>query len=209
MASFHLMSAVGLTGGFWVILSSLYEPVKRLLGRQALTRGLVGMTVAHIGVGLFAIGVAVTQNYRIEKDVALRPGDSIELKGYTFHFNSTRQVEGPNYQAEQAEVTITRGDELVATLHPQKRVYRVQRSPMTEAGIEVDWNRDLFVAMGEPLGDGAWSLRVQYKPLVRFIWLGALVMALGGFIAITDRRYRTRTVTADDVIAPGRAAQAT
>ncbi len=106
---FHLMSAVGLTGGFWVVLSSLYEPVKRLLGRQALTRGLVGMTVAHIGVGLFAIGVAVTQNYRIEKDVALRPGDSIELKGYTFHFNSTRQVEGPNYQAEQAEVTITRG----------------------------------------------------------------------------------------------------
>ena len=81
---------------------------------------------------------------------------------------------------------------MVATLHPQKRIYRVRTMPMTEAGIEVDWNRDLFVAMGDDLGAGAWSVRVQYKPMVRFIWLGALVMALGGFIAITDRRYRTR-----------------
>ena len=206
---FNFMSSVGLTGGFWVILSALYEPVKRLLGKQAVTRGLVGMTVAHIGVGMFAIGVTVTQSYRIEKDLAMRPGESIELKGYQFHFNSTKLVDGPNYQAVQSDVTITRGDKLVATLHPQKRVYRVQRSPMTEAGIEVDWNRDLFVAMGEDLGDGAWSVRVQYKPLVRFIWLGALVMACGGFIAITDRRYRTRKVAAADVIASGRAAGAT
>jgi cytochrome c-type biogenesis protein CcmF len=88
----------------------------------------------------------------------------------------------------------------VATLHPQKRVYRVQKSPMTESGIEVDWNRDLFVAMGDDLGAGAWSVRVQYKPMVRFIWLGALVMALGGLIAISDRRYRTRRETADDKV---------
>ena len=88
----------------------------------------------------------------------------------------------------------------MATLHPQKRVYRVQQSPMTESGIEVDWNRDLFVAMGDDLGAGAWSVRVQYKPMVRFIWLGALVMALGGLIAISDRRYRTRRETADDKV---------
>jgi cytochrome c-type biogenesis protein CcmF len=206
---FDFMSAVGITAGCWVILSALYEPVKRLLARQALSRGLAAMTIAHIGVGLFAIGVTVTQSYKIEKDIALRPGDSIELNGYSFHFNSTKKVEGPNYQAVQSEVTITRGDKLVATLHPQKRVYRVQRSPMTEAGIEVDWNRDLFVAMGDDLGDGAWSVRVQYKPLVRFIWFGALVMALGGLIGITDRRYRTRKVTADEPLASGGTAKAT
>jgi cytochrome c-type biogenesis protein CcmF len=205
---FHFMSSVGLTGGFWVILSALYEPAKRLVSKQALTRGLVGMTVAHIGVGLFAIGVTVTQSYRIEKDIALRPGQSIELKGYTFNFNSTQRVQGPNYDAVQSEVVIMRGDKTVATLHPQKRIYRVQRSPMTEAGIEVDWNRDLFVAMGEDLGDGAWSLRIQYKPMVRFIWLGALVMALGGFIAITDRRYRTRRATEHDTLVPGGVASA-
>jgi cytochrome c-type biogenesis protein CcmF len=185
---FDFMSAVGLAGGFWVILSSLYEPVRRLMNKQALTRGLVGMTIAHIGVGIFAIGISVTQTYKIEKDIALRPGESVELKGYKFNFKTTRTVEGPNYQAVQSEVTITRGDELVATLHPQ--------------------NRDLFVAMGEDLGDGAWSVRVQYKPLVRFIWLGALVMALGGFIGITDRRYRPRRVTAENPLGSGRVAAA-
>jgi cytochrome c-type biogenesis protein CcmF len=205
---FDFMSAVGLTGGLWVILSALHEPVSRLLKKQALTRGLVGMTVAHIGVGLFAIGVTVTQSYRIEKDIALRPGDTFELKGYTFSFNSTKMVEGPNYNAVESEVVITRGEKPVATLHPQKRVYRVQRSPMTEAGIEVDWNRDLFVAMGEDLGDGAWSMRIQYKPMVRFIWLGAFIMSLGGMIAITDRRYRTRRATAHDTLVPGGVASA-
>jgi cytochrome c-type biogenesis protein CcmF len=202
---FRIMSTIGVAGGLWVILSSLYDPVTRLLKKQAITRGLVGMTVAHIGVGLFAIGVTVTQSYRIEKDIALRPGESIELKGYTFNFNKTGVVQGPNYNAVQAEVVITRDGKTVASLQPQKRMYRVQTSPMTEAGIEVDWNRDLFVAMGEDLGDGAWSVRVQYKPMVRFIWLGALVMALGGFIAITDRRYRARRVTADDNLAAGTA----
>jgi len=166
------------------------------------------MAVAHIGVGLFAIGVTVTQSYRIETDIALKPGESTTLKGYEFHFDSTRFVNGPNYDAVESEVRITRDGREIATLHPQKRVYRVQRSPMTESGIEVDWNRDLFVAMGEDLGGGAWSMRLQYKPMVRFIWLGALVMSIGGLIAITDRRYRRRRVTADDKVPAGGAATA-
>ena len=204
--SFHVMTAIGLTAGVWVILSSLYEPYQRLRRKQSLSRGVLGMTVAHIGVGLFAIGVTVTQTYRIEKDIALRPGESVTMQGYQFDFKSTKQVQGPNFEAVESEVVITRGDRHIATLHPQKRVYRVQRSPMTEAGIEVDWNRDLFVAMGEDLGDGAWSMRVQYKPMVRFIWLGALVMALGGALAISDRRYRTRRETAQEKVgAPGAA----
>ncbi|NJD32009.1 MAG: heme lyase CcmF/NrfE family subunit, partial [Gammaproteobacteria bacterium] len=200
---FRFMTFLGLAAGLWVILSSLYEPVQRLRRKQSLSRGIVGMTVAHIGVGLFAIGVTVTQTYRIEKDMALKPGQSVELKGYNFAMTGMKEVEGPNYRAIESEVVITRDGRRVATLHPQKRVYRVQTMPMTEAGIEVDWNRDLFVAMGEDLGNGTWSVRVQYKPMVRFIWLGALVMALGGFIAITDRRYRTRRETASDKVTAG------
>jgi cytochrome c-type biogenesis protein CcmF len=195
---FKFMTFVGLTAGVWVILSSLYEPAQRLLRKQSLSRGIVGMTLAHIGVGIFAIGVSVTQSYRIEKDISLKPGQSIEMKGYQFDLKGMKEVNGPNYRAIESEVVITRNGREIATLHPQKRVYRVQTMPMTEAGIEVDWNRDLFVAMGEDLGNDTWSVRVQYKPLVRFIWLGALVMALGGLVAITDRRYRTRRETADE-----------
>jgi cytochrome c-type biogenesis protein CcmF len=189
---FHPMASVGLALGFWVILSSLYEPFQRLRKRQSLSRGVLGMTVAHIGVGLFAVGVTITQSYRVEKDFALQPGESVEMQGYTFRFDSLEHVTGPNWDAEQAHFTVTRDGRLIAKLNPQKRVYRVRTMPMTEAGIEVDWNRDLFVAMGEDLGANKWSMRLQYKPMVRFIWLGCFVMMVGGFIAITDRRYRTR-----------------
>jgi len=201
--SFHVMTAVGLTAGFWVILSSLYEPIQRLRKNYALSGSVLGMTIAHIGVGLFTIGVTVTESYRIEKDISLKPGESISIKDYEFTFNSSRRVDGPNYDAIEGEVAITEGDKLIATLHPQKRVYRVQRSPMTEAGIEAGWNRDLFVAMGEDLGQGSWSMRLQYKPMVRFIWLGALVMAIGGLVSVTDRRYRARKRATSTVGAPG------
>ena len=202
--AFHVMTAVGLTAGTWVILSSLHEPWQRLRRQQSLSRSVLGMAIAHVGVGLFAIGVTVTQTYRIEKDVALEPGGHVQMQGYRFDFKGTRQVQGPNFDAIESEVAITRDGAPVAVLHPQKRIYRVQRSPMTESGIEVDWNRDLFVAMGEDLGAGAWSMRIQYKPMVRFIWLGALVMALGGLLAVSDRRYRTRRETAEEPLGAGR-----
>ncbi len=194
---FHWLTAVGVAAAGFVILSALYEPVDRLRHRQRIPASVLGMCVAHLGVGLLTLGVTVTQTYRIEKDIALSPGERFELRDYTFEFVSTRPVQGPNYQAIEAEVRVLRGDRTVAVLHPQKRVYRVQQSPMTEAGIEAAWNRDLFVAMGEDLGDGVWSLRLQYKPMVRFIWLGALVMALGGLVAVTDRRYRSQRAAAD------------
>jgi cytochrome c-type biogenesis protein CcmF len=206
---FNFMASVGLTAAFWVILSSLYEPFQRLRKKQSLSRGVLGMTVAHIGVAMFCIGVTVVQTYRIEKDIALRPGESVELQGYKFSFDSLEQVAGPNYDATQAHFTITEGDKVIAKLNPQKRVYRVRTMPMTEAGIAVNWNRDLFIAMGDDLGANAWSVRVQYKPMVRFIWFGALVMAIGGFIAITDRRYRTRKSEADAKVGLGKTAKAT
>ncbi len=201
---FTIMGAVGLAAGVWVILSSLWDPVQRWRRKQSISRGLAGMALAHIGVGVFAIGVTVVQMYKIEKDIALKPGESYTLQNYTFTFNGTKELEGPNYTAIQSEVTITRDGKIVSVQHPQKRVYRVQKSPMTEAGLEWTWNRDLFVAMGEDLGGGSWSLRLQYKPLVRFIWLGAIIMAFGGLLAITDRRFlRQRAPASDKVGAPG------
>ena len=205
--AFHLSAVIGLTAGIWVILSSLYEPWQRLRSKQSLSRGVLGMTIAHIGVGVFAIGVTVTQTYRVEKDIALKPGQSATLQGYDFEFRSTRATEGPNFDAIESEIVVSRDGRTVTTLHPQKRTYRVQTMPMTESGIHVKWNRDLFVAMGDDLGAGAWSMRLQYKPMVRYIWLGALIMAIGGLVAVTDRRYRRRRATADDAVAaPGTAA---
>jgi cytochrome c-type biogenesis protein CcmF len=166
------------------------------------TTALLGMAIAHAGVGLFAIGASGVESYKIEKDVALKPGGSFAIAGYDFRFVNAVDVRGPNYDAVEGLVEVTRGGKTVAILKPQKRHFWVQQTDNSQAAISVNWSRDLFVAMGNSLGDGAWSMRIQYKPLVRFIWLGALVMALGGFIAATDRRYRMRAVaTARDRVA--------
>jgi len=189
------LTVVGLTAGLWLIYSSLREPISRLRHRQTLSAAVLGMSIAHLGVALLTIGVTTVESFKIEEDVALKPGDSATVGGYTFKFVSERNLAGPNYSAVEGEFAITRGDTPVAVLHPQKRVYRVQTSPMTEAGISVGWTRDLFVALGDPLGGGAWSVRIQFKPLIRYIWVGALMMALGGLIAACDRRYRTQRAT--------------
>lgn len=203
---FRALTFVGLTAGLWLICSALREPVSRLRHGHTLSAAVLGMSIAHFGVGLFTIGVTTVESYRIEEDLVMRPGNSAEIAGYTFTFRKLGQVSGPNYTAVEGEFEISRGDELIARLWPQKRVYRVQTSPMTEAGISVGWTRDLFVALGDDLGDGAWSVRIQYKPLIRYIWFGALLMALGGLIATTDRRYRTQRAT-ELVPVPGVAAR--
>ncbi|MDB6085926.1 MAG: cytochrome biosis protein [Gammaproteobacteria bacterium] len=190
--SFHAVGLVGLTFGFWIIFSALLEPVRRWRLRQPVPRALLGMAVAHLGVGLFAIGASGVESYKIEKDVALKPGGSFAIAGYDFRFVNAIDVRGPNYDAVEALVEVTRAGKPVAVLKPQKRHFWVQQTDNSQAAISVNWSRDLFVAMGNPLGEGAWSMRIQYKPLVRYIWLGALVMAVGGFLAATDRRYRSK-----------------
>ena len=209
--SFHWVGLIGFSFGFWIIFSALIEPIRRLRQGQALTAGLLGMAIAHLGVGIFAIGASGVESYKIEKDVALKPGDSYSIAGYEFRFVNSVDVRGPNYDAVQALVVVTHGGKPVTVLEPQKRHFRAQQSDNSKAAISVGWSRDLFVAMGNPLGNGAWSMRIQYKPLVRYIWLGALVMALGGLIAATDRRYRVRVKAASDAAAARRpaASQAT
>jgi cytochrome c-type biogenesis protein CcmF len=112
------------------------------------------------------------------------------VAGFDIEFTRLREVSGPNFIAEEGEFEIRRNGELLTTLHPQKRIYQVRTDPMTEAGIDARWNRHIFVALGESLGAGAWSVRVQYKPMISFIWFGCIVMALGGLLAATDNRYR-------------------
>jgi cytochrome c-type biogenesis protein CcmF len=189
---FHWVGLVGFIFGFWIIFSALLDPLRRLRNRQQITAALLGMSIAHLGVGMFAIGASGVESYKIEKDVALKPGGSFTIAGYEFRFVNSRDVRGPNYDAVEALVEVTRGGKPVAVLKPQKRIFRAQQTDNSAAAIDVSWARDLFVAMGNPLGNDAWSMRIQYKPLVRYIWLGAFVMALGGFIAATDRRYRVK-----------------
>jgi cytochrome c-type biogenesis protein CcmF len=190
---FHAVGLIGFTFGFWVIFSSVLEPIRRWREKQTVTAALLGMCIAHLGVGMFAIGASGVESYKIEKDVALKPGGSFAIAGYDFRFVSAVKVRGPNYDAVEARVEVTRDGKPVAVLKPQKRHFWVQQTDNSQAAISVNWARDLFVAMGNPLGENAWSMRIQYKPLVRYIWLGALVMAIGGFVAATDRRYRARS----------------
>ncbi len=190
------MTIVGFTAGLFVMGSALLDPIARLRARQSLSRAVLGMAIAHFGVGLFVVGVTAVNSYKIEKDVSLAPGDSVRIAGYDFRFLGTGPAVGPNWQGTEARIVITRNGAAVTELSTQKRTYRVQQNPTTQAGIQVGWNRDLFVALGEDLGAGKWSVRIQYKPLIRFIWLGAILMALGGGLAALDRRYRARrTVT--------------
>jgi cytochrome c-type biogenesis protein CcmF len=150
------------------------------------------MVVAHFGVGLAAFGITGVQSFKIEKDFALGVGDAASVGGYDFRLTALRKVQGPNFAGIEADVEVSRGGEPVTVLRPQKRTYNSGGNPMTEAGIEVGPARDLFAALGDDLGQGRWSVRLQYKPLIRYIWLGAILIALGGALAALDRRYRIR-----------------
>jgi cytochrome c-type biogenesis protein CcmF len=149
-----------------------------------------GMVIAHLGVAVFIIGVTFVSLFEKEQDIRMSPGQSVEMAGHTFRFDGVRSVTGPNYRADQGTITVMQDGETIAQLKPEKRTYLVQTKPMTEAGIDPGLMRDIYVSLGEGLGNGDWSLRLYYKPFVRWIWLGGLMIALGGILAALDRRYR-------------------
>jgi cytochrome c-type biogenesis protein CcmF len=159
---------------------------------RLLPRAMVGMMLAHLGVAVFAFGVSMVKTYEVERDVKMAVGDTTEISGYRFLLRGFRNVQGPNYDAVQALVEVTRDGRPETLLRPEKRIYRVQRNPMTEAAIHRSVTRDLYVSLGEPVEDGAWIVRVYVKPFVNWIWAGCLLMALGGALATTDRRYRVK-----------------
>ena len=196
MPSYSWAAVLGLSLALWTLAVSCIAFKQRLqswsLDRlKKIPAGFYGMTIAHIGIAVFVVGITLTSTYSIERDVRMAPGDTLDMAGYVFHFHGVQLADGPNYTAQQGYLTVTRGDETVAELHPQKRVYRVQKMPMTEAAIDAGLFRDLFVAIGEPLGEGgAWALRVYYKSFIRWIWLGGVFMAVGGLLGALDKRYR-------------------
>ncbi len=200
LADFYsLNAAAGLTLALWVISSNLYglyervaKSQNRVLALARIPRAFYGMTLAHMGVGVFIIGVTFTTVYSIEKDVRLAPGEDYTMAGYRFRFDGVKQTPGPNYMARMGSMQVYRGDRLVADMAPEKRVYRVNQNPMTEAAIDAGLTRDLYVSLGEPLDrEGSWSVRLYYKSFIRWIWLGCLFMALGALLAASDKRYRT------------------
>jgi cytochrome c-type biogenesis protein CcmF len=193
MSHFDWRASLGMVLAFWVFLTTVRSLLEQARGRSLLkiAPAFWGMSLGHIGVSVFIVGITLTSIYSIEKDLRLEPGQTYELGGYSFTFNGVKVTQGANYEASRGDVDVARDGKKIANMQPEKRIYLVQKMPMTEAAIDAGLTRDLFVALGEPLGDsGAWSVRIYHKPYIRWIWLGALIMALGGILAASDRRYR-------------------
>lgn len=172
---------IGLSGGVWRALKHL-------------TFSYYGMLLAHFGMACCVIGVCLTTQYSLERDVKLMPGEKLSIAGYDFRLDKTYTINGPNFQGTEGQVSVMKSEKVISVLHPQKRRYHAQGSQvMTEAAISANLWRDLYVALGEPLGEGAWALRVHYKPFVRWMWLGGLLMFAGSLCTVLDKRYRRLT----------------
>ncbi|WP_328185003.1 heme lyase CcmF/NrfE family subunit [Marinobacter sp. OP 3.4] len=197
--------AVATAQDLWTKSSSRYG---RLHGLRRQSRSFYGMVFGHLGLAMVIAGATVVNNFGIERNVRMSPGDVAQVGDYQFMFASVGEREGPNFTALVSRFDISRDGEPVATLYPERRRYVVQRNVMTEAGIDGGFLRDIFVALAEPVSSNAWAVRLQYKPLVRWTWLGALVMAIGGFLAISDKRYRIKdTATERKKASTGQAPQ--
>ena len=177
----------GLALAAWIVLTAVLS----FKGRWRQNRSHYGMALAHIGVAVFVVGVTLVKGYESDADVKIRAGETVELAGYVFRFDGVSPVSGPNYTSAQARIVVTRDGKPVTVMHPERRVYTVQEQVMTEAAIDPGFTRDLYVSLGDPLDErGTWLLKVQHKPFIDWIWGGCLLMALGGVLAASDRRYR-------------------
>ncbi len=188
-----LMVSASVAIAMWVILSSvqyLREKLARNTGKRGLSAGVYGMVIAHIGIGVFVIGVALSSAFSVERDVHMRVGDTVDINDYVFRLDAVKPTKGPNYHSDMAYVTVLQDGEKVVQLTPEKRTYFVQTMPMTEASIDSNLFRDLYTALAEQRDEGGWAVRVYHKPFQMWIWLGPFLMAFGGILASIDRRYR-------------------
>jgi cytochrome c-type biogenesis protein CcmF len=191
-----ILGPVGVVLGLWIIGSALIDPIDRWRRGLSVSAAILGMTLAHIGLGVVAIGLTTMESRRVERDVALSPGQQVEVGRYSFRFLGTEEVQGPNYQATRARIEVFHDGKPDSTLLPERRDYLVQEQSLAEAAVGVGWRRDILATMGDAVGNGAWSLRLQVRPVMRLVWLGALLMACGGLLATFDRRYRKQRATA-------------
>ena len=186
------LTSFGLLLGFWIIAGSLTTLALRLKSGSRPTSSFAGMLLAHAGIGVFILAVTLVKSYESERDLRMAPGESVTLGGYTFRFDGVRERQGPNYRAARGAVQVSRDGAPVTSLYPEKRVYLVQQNPMTEAAIDYGAARHVYVSLGEAVGGGAWTVRIHVKPFVGWIWGGCIMMALGGLLALSDRRYRAQ-----------------
>jgi cytochrome c-type biogenesis protein CcmF len=198
-----VLSPVAATLGVWIIISSLIDPIDRMRRKLSLPRSVIGMAVAHVGLGMFVLSVTTVESFTLERDVALGVGQQTTVGNYEFRFEGVKAIEGANYNGVEGTVVVTRHGVPTSVVYPQKRQYWVQHQVTTEASIEMHHGSNVFVALGDELGAGKWSVRFQIRPLVNFLWLGAFIMALGGGIAATDKRYRIAKEATAPVTTPG------
>lgn len=193
------LAVLGLILALWILLATVAELRLRIAERDNTWHGLTklsrshwGMVLGHVGFAVTLIGITLVQNYEIERDVRMAPGDTFTERGYTFLFEEMREFDGPNYHSDKAVMRISRDGRYVDTVLTEKRFYTVRRQVMTQTGLQVGPFRDLYVALGDELGDGSFAFRIHIKPFVRWIWAGALIMSIGGALSIADKRYRLR-----------------
>ena len=194
---FEIVAVLVVTIAGWIFLGLVRDMFARIQNKTdkltALFRqpfSYYGMQLGHLGIAVAMTGVCLTVYYSEEKDLRMAPGEMVEIAGHEVTFKMMKKVQGPNYRADQGEFEVIRGVKKIAVLHPEKRFYEAARNTMTEADIDPGLFRDIYIALGEPVGETAWAVRVQYKPFVRWIWFGGLFIALGGLVTLLDRRYR-------------------
>ncbi|CAM3721432.1 heme lyase CcmF/NrfE family subunit [Polynucleobacter antarcticus] len=191
MGEFTWLSSMGFLLAFWVIASGVMQIIRQAKAGKP-TRSFMGMQVAHLGIAVFVIGVTMVGAYEEEKDVRMLPGETVSVGGYQIQLEGVKSVPGPNYKAVQGTFLLIKNGQVETTMYPEKRNYFSSTMPMTEAAIDVGLTRDIYVSLGEELEDKAWAVRVYYKPFVDWIWGGCLFMALGGLLAMSDKRYRMK-----------------
>ena len=191
MGQFTWLAGIGFLLAFWVIASGCLQIIRQAKTGKP-TRSFMGMQVAHLGIAVFVIGVTMVGAYQEEKDVRMLAGETVQVGGYQIQLQDVKQVPGPNYTAMRGTFLLSKNGANEAILYPEKRSYFSSTMPMTEAAIDVGLTRDIYVSLGEELGDQSWAVRVYYKPFVDWIWGGCLLMALGGVLAISDKRYRMK-----------------
>ena len=192
---FKPWAVFGFAMSMWILLTVLIgfrERLKNGARLSSLTRSFWGMQLAHLGMAVGVAGITVVANYEVERDVRMNIGDHTVLAGYTFTFQGTTEHQGPNYRAARGTVEVSKDGKKLFVLHPEKRIYNASGMPMTEASVRPVLFDDIYVALGEPLDEEAktWAVRVFHKPFINWLWIGSLLMVIGGFLAASDRRYR-------------------
>lgn len=191
MGEFTWLASLGFLLAFWVIASGCLQIIRQAKTGKP-TRSFIGMQFAHLGIAVFVIGVTMVGAYQEEKDVRMSAGETVSVGGYQIQLQTVKSVPGPNYNAMRGTFLLSKNGVNETTLYPEKRSYFTSTMPMTEAAIDIGLTRDIYVSLGEDLGDQSWAVRVYYKPFVDWIWGGCLLMALGGILAISDKRYRMK-----------------